>query len=170
MKNYRLAMVTTMILGTSACQSGMEQAGSPETVPVRNVYISQQCYGDAAGIEPIREAQALADWWQPISRRQLPAKPLPQSLGTIRFNESDVFVISMGRQTSSGYGIELYENRALMELGTLTIPANFTKPPPGMMTAQVMSRPCIVVAVPSNPYQAVIVLDQRGNTLLEHRL
>ena len=170
MKSHRLAMVAIMLLAASACKLDMEQVGSSDTVPIHVVYRDQLCRDDTASIEPIRDMKSLADWWQPIARQQLPAKPLPQSLAALNFSESSVFVVSMGRQSSAGYDIELHEDRAPIQDASLTIPANFNKPSADMMTAQVMISPCVVVAVPAKRYETVAVRDRLGNTLLKVHL
>jgi hypothetical protein len=124
---------------------------------------------ESANIEPIRNATALTDWWQTLARQQIPAKPLPQSLGAINFERSAVFVLSMGQRPTAGYGIELHSERATMQRESLMIPAGWQEPPPDTMVAQVVTSPCIVFTVPANRYETVRVRDRQGNTLVEIR-
>ena len=163
----KFTFVAVILITTNACRPGIEQAHSSDTVPIHTAWRDHQCRSDAASIESIQDADALAIWWQPLASRQLPAKPLPQSLGAVDFNESSVFVVLMGRQPTAGYDIELYDDRAPVQRASLTIPANWKKPSPDMMVAQVMTSPCIVITVPADRYDIVTVQDQRGNTLLE---
>jgi hypothetical protein len=163
----KFTFVAVILIATNACRPGIEQAHSADTVPIHTAWQDHQCRSDAASIESIQDADALAIWWQPLASRQLPAKPLPQSLGAVDFNESSVFVVLMGQQPTAGYDIELYDDRAPVQRASLTIPANWKKPSPDMMVAQVMTSPCIVITVPADRYDIVTVQDQRGNTLLE---
>jgi len=163
----KFTIVAVILIAANACRPGIEQAHSSDTVPIHTAWRNHQCISDAANIELIQDAEALVNWWQPLASRQLPAKPLPQSLDDIDFNEWTVFVVLMGRQPTAGYDIELYDDRATVQRASLTIPANWKKPSPDMMVAQVMTSPCIVITVPAERYDIVTVQNQRGNTLLE---
>jgi len=167
MNTNKFTIVAVILIAANACRPGIEQAHSSDTVPIHVAWRNHQCRSDAASIESIQDADALANWWQPLASRQLPAKPLPESLGTIDFNESTLFVVLMGRQPTAGYDIELYDDRAPVQRASLTIPANWKKPSPDMMVAQVMTSPCIVITVPAQWYDIVSVQDQHGNSLLE---
>lgn len=167
MNKHQLAVVTLMLMAASACRSGIEPSGSPATVPIRAVYRNSQCLSDEAKVEPLRNAAGLADWWQPLARLQFPAKPLPPSLGAIDFDRSAAFVVFMGPRPTAGYDIELHDDRADVQRASLTIPASWREPAPGSMVAQVITNPCLVIAVPAERYESVTVRDRLGNTLAE---
>jgi len=167
MNKHRLATTAVMLITAGACQSDIEPAGSSDTVPLQAAYRNSQCLSDKAKIEPIRDVAALMDWWQPFARQQFPAKPLPQSLGMIDFDQSAVFVVFMGPRPTAGYDIELHDDRAPVQRASLTIPASWREPAPDAMVAQVVTNPCIVIAVPAERYESVTVRDRRGNTLVE---
>ena len=162
-------MVAVALFAANACRSGIEQAESNDTVPIRAVYHDQQCRRDTAGIQSIGDAEMLADWWRPLAVRQFPAQELPRSLGAIDFERSAVFIVFMGRQPTAGFDIELFDERATVQGATLTIPANWQKPPPDMPVAQVMTSPCVAMTVPAARYDSVVVRDRPGNVLLEAR-
>ena len=139
-------------------------------MPVQLVYRHQQCLSDTPQIESIQDATALTRWWQPFTRQQLPAKPLPPDLAAIDFDQLTIFIVSMGAQPTAGYSIELHEDQAPLHGATLTIPATWKAPAPDMMVAQIMTSPCIVISLPAKRYETVMVRDQQGNTLIETRL
>ena len=136
-------------------------------MPVRLVYHHQQCLSDTSQIELIQDAAALTRWWQPFTRQQLPAKPLPPDLAAIDFDQLTVFIVSMGSQPNAGYSIELHDDQASVQGADLTIPATWKEPAPDMMVAQIMTRPCAVITVPVKRYETVKARDQQGNTLAE---
>jgi hypothetical protein len=124
---------------------------------------------EKAEIERIPDKAALSDWWQMLARQQVPANPLPQSLATIDFANSAVFVVFMGSRPTAGFGIDLYSDRAPVAPASLTIPAAWQEPPPDAVVAQVVTSPCVVVVVPADQYETVSVRDQQGTKLLEAR-
>jgi len=159
----------TLLLTVSACRSGVEGFELSGTVLIRAAYRDSQCASDKAKIEPISDETALADWWRSLAEQQVPAKPMPQSLGAIDFERSVVFVVFMGRRPTTGFGIELQSDRAPVQRASLTIPAIWQEPPPDAMVAMVVTSPCVVFAVPNDQYETVSVRDRQGNALLEIR-
>ena len=160
-------MAVAMLMAVSACQSGIETAAVSESVPIRIIYRDSQCLNDAAKITPIRDAATLANWWQPLAKQQFPAKPLPQKLTAIDFSQSAVFIVFMGSRPTAGYGIELHDDSAHALNDSLTIPAFWKEPAAGMMVAQVMTSPCVVITVQGGSYESVAVRDRHGDLLLE---
>lgn len=163
----KLAMITLMWITVSACQSGIEPAGTAATVPIRLAYQDYRCRIDEAGIKRLANAAALADWWRPLATQEFPAKPLPQTLAAINFDASAVFVVFMGPQPTAGYAVELHNHQAPVQHESLTILAFWKKPAPGMMVPQVTTNPCAVITVPRGRYATVTVRDQQGVLLLE---
>ena len=167
MNFLRFTLVVMMLIIAGACRSGIKEFGPSNEIQIQAVYQDQQCPDYLPGIKPIRDTEALADWWQPIASRQYPAKTLPQLLGAIDFEQSAVFSISMGQQPSSGYGIELNKNLTTVQEGSLSIPVNWQKPSPNIMVAQIITNPCIIITVPAGDYRTVTVRDQHGYIVLE---
>ena len=162
-------LIVIILITAGSCRSGIEKSDSANTIPIQALYEGQQCPDHMTGITPIRDPQALENWWQPIAKQQFPEKPMPSALAALDFNESDVYVISMGSQASAGYDIKLNENRASLQNGALAIPAEWIRPPPDSMVPQVMTHPCIVIAMPAGRHKTVAVRNRQGVTLLETR-
>jgi|GEM_PF-1386701 hypothetical protein len=170
MKKHQLAVVSMMLLAANACRSGLEQTESSDTVSLRAAYHDQQCHSDVAGIKLIQNEISLANWWQPLANRQFPVKPLPQELGAIDFDKTTLIIVLMGSRPTAGYGIELYDDQAPVQVTALTIPATWKEPARDAMVAQIMTSPCVVISVPAKHYESVAVRDQQGNTLVETRI
>jgi len=167
---HNIAVVAVLLLAVGACQSGINSAASSETVPIRAVYHDSQCLNESAQITPIRDAIELAAWWQPLAKQQFPAKPLPQSLATINFDQSTAFVLFMGSRPTAGYDIELLDDRAIVREASLTIPASWQEPSSDTMVAQIMTSPCVVITLPDARYETVTVRNRQGKTLLTAKL
>lgn len=73
-----------------------------------------------------------------------------------------VFVISMGLRPTAGHSLSLAQERARLEHGVVTIPVIWREPAPGVITAQVITRPCLIVALEKRRYAGVRVVDQGG--------
>lgn len=98
------------------------------------------------------------------SREELDARHsalLPVDLAPA-FNSERVFIISMGLHPTAGYRLSLAPARAHMEDGVVTIPVIWHKPAPGAITAQVITQPCLIVALEKHHYTGVRVIDQNG--------
>ena len=167
MNKHRLVIITMLVIAVNACQSNTEPTESSDTIPIRAAWHEHQCLSDTARIEPIRNAAVLARWWQPFSRQQFPAKPLPPSLTTIDFDQSMVFIVFMGSRPTAGYDIELHDDQALVQGAALTIPATWKEPARDAMVAQILTSPCVLITVPAKGYETVTIRDQQGNSLLE---
>ncbi len=166
MNQYPLAAFAVILFTVSACQSGIEPTAASTWVPVQLAYRASQCHSDSARIAWIQDTNALTDWWQPFAKQQFPAKSLPQSLGAIDFDLSAVFILFMGSQPTAGYDIELRDDRARVAQTELTIFVTWRQPSADAILAQVMTSPCIVIAVPTGPYETVTVQDQQGKMRL----
>jgi hypothetical protein len=78
------------------------------------------------------------------------------------FSSERVFVISMGLRPTAGYRLSLAPARARLEHGVVTIPVVWHEPPPGAITAQVITQPCLIVALEKRQYAGVRIVDQSG--------
>lgn len=86
---------------------------------------------------------------------------LPGDLAS-RLNSERVFVISMGQHPTAGYSLSLAHRRARLEHGVVTIPLIWHEPAGGAITAQVITQPCLIVALERRQYTGVRVVDQNG--------
>jgi len=98
------------------------------------------------------------------SREELGAQQpalLPGDLAAA-FNSERVFVISMGLHPTAGYSLSLAHTRARLDHDVVTIPLTWHEPAQGAITAQVITQPCLIVALEKRHYAGVRVVDQRG--------
>jgi hypothetical protein len=78
------------------------------------------------------------------------------------FNSERVFVISMGVHPTAGYSLSLAHTHARLDHDVVTIPLTWHEPAQGAITAQVITQPCLIVALEKRQYAGVRVVDQSG--------
>lgn len=71
--------------------------------------------------------------------------------------------ISRGPQPTPGYGLSL--EGAIREGDTAIISVHWKTPQPDAVLAQVITHPCLVVALPGGVFREVDVVDQTGETI-----
>ena len=86
---------------------------------------------------------------------------LPGDLASA-FSSERIFVISMGLHPTAGYSLSLAHARARLEYDVVTIPLIWHEPARGAITAQVITQPCLIVALEKRQYAGVRVVDQSG--------
>jgi hypothetical protein len=98
------------------------------------------------------------------SRQELDARHSALMSGDLAsaFNSERVFIISMGLHPTAGYSLSLAHARARLDHGVATIPLTWHEPAPGAITAQVITQPCLIVALEKRQYTGVRVVDQSG--------
>jgi hypothetical protein len=142
-----LAPLLCLLLTACAVQATVEPTGE---VGVRTLASGLQCgKGERATIVELDSTEA----------RQ--SALLPGDLASA-LNSERVFVISMGLRPTAGHSLSLAQKRARLEHGVVTIPVVWHEPVPGAITAQVITQPCLIVALEKRRYAGVRVVDQSG--------
>ena len=84
--------------------------------------------------------------------------------------EQQLLLVSMGQRSSAGFYLALAESQAQLQDGVIHLSLAWHSPAPGQMSAQMITRPCLLVALPRQAYQGVRVYDQHGELRHEHLL
>jgi len=130
-------LLSACILLLTACASG-------SAVPIRSIYQSQQCAIDEAQLIFLENPQQLYSFIESARHFNLTAGKAaiaaPPAVGR-------AIVVAFGKRPNSGYRLELTTTSARIEGDTLTLPVRFFEPGAGQMTAQIVTSPCIVIAV-----------------------
>ncbi len=81
-----------------------------------------------------------------------------------RFANDDhqLLLISMGQQSSAGYSLTLLSTTAPLVDGVVSLQVAWSSPPADMMVAQVVTEPCLVLALKRQAYDGVQVVDSHG--------
>ena len=123
--------------------------GADREVAVRLVASDLHCGGSAAGVSVRRLASPEA----------LASALGGAAGGTADFGKEVVVLIASGQKPTAGYGLALASDRAPVKDKAAGVRVTFTAPDPGMMAAQVMTSPCLVVALPGEGLEMVGVLE-----------
>ncbi|MCF6218809.1 MAG: protease complex subunit PrcB family protein [Gammaproteobacteria bacterium] len=75
---------------------------------------------------------------------------------------SRLLLVSMGQQSSAGYSLALLTEITALVDGQLSIQVAWNSPLQGMMMAQVVTRPCLLLVLPAKDYKRVQIIDQMG--------
>ncbi|MBI3546412.1 MAG: protease complex subunit PrcB family protein [Gammaproteobacteria bacterium] len=99
-----------------------------------------------------------------VDASQVLSARLPNSTpadNTVLKNER-VLIISMGMRPTAGYLLNLASARAPLNGPVLNIPIVWREPAAGSMVAQVITQPCLMLAVEKGEYSEVRAMDQNG--------
>jgi len=88
----------------------------------------------------------------------------------IDFQRELILMISMGQQRTGGYGLRLSSTQASDEQGVVAVNVDWRLPTPGSMLTQVITSPCILIALPRGDYNTIHVSDQQNLQKLELKL
>ena len=113
----------TLIL--SACGPGLGQspvANSVEPMQMQVVYRGSQCPAVEPGIQVFRDTAAWTEWRRQRNRQLFsPSNEADDEATAVDFGQVTVIVISMGQKPTPGYAIEVLEDSAVLQEGSLTI-------------------------------------------------
>jgi PrcB C-terminal len=154
------ALASVALLGAEG------RCGADREVPVEVVRATAQCGDEGEGVtvrrlasdRELRGEGRLEDEIRGAARRQLEG-PSPD------FDREAVLLVSMGRQPSAGYAVELARPVALVKGEVAGLQVALRRPAPGAITAQVLTAPCLVVKLPRQGLAEVKVADADGNVL-----
>jgi len=154
-----------MLAALAACVAGPSDAGA---VPARAILADLHSGADAPGVRRIADAAQWQALRRPFARRRPgPSAPEPAAPD---FSRESVFVIDMGRRASLGYSVSLAGREARLKDGRLEIRVAWEEPAAGMLQAQMVTSPCLVVGIPAGIHAEVVVLDAQGQERArEHR-
>ena len=140
----------------SASTSSPEPVSVPSTIPEATasapVGLVHLVKGGDSGIEHsfrlvVRDTALWHELWtRHVSRAVQDPPPAPP----VRFTDSMVVVVAMGRQASSGHGIEV--TRAEARGDVLRIHVLMTRPGPRCLVTTAVTRPVDIVRLPSSRF------------------
>ncbi len=142
--------------GCVAQVGGTQEAGR---LPLRILYQDSICGGSPAAVLVTGSGQLqhiVSDAQRHMIGR---TSPVP----TVDFAAVNVVCIRMGRKPTGGYGIELAEPQARLENGAALIRLRWIEPPPGTVSTQALTSPCLVIELPKGAYRKIVITDDSGN-------
>jgi hypothetical protein len=133
------------------------------------LFAGDQCGGNAP--EPsasfLKDSEELRDIAQISQKTEIASTAKAPALPEIDFNQYHAFLLSMGARPTAGYVLGLAKPAVHIENDAAGVRVLWTEPAPGMRAAQMLTSPCLVIAVPKGNYRRIRVLDQKDKTRFE---
>lgn len=128
---------------------------SPPVQPtVRVLAASTHCTASAEGLRLIATPAGLVD-----------AFARGTSLGAADYDREVVVLAAMGQKSSAGYALSLSNSLAVLEDDVAVIELEQSAPGDGEVSAQVLTHPCIALAVSRGEYSSISAKLASGETL-----
>jgi hypothetical protein len=139
----------TVIMGVSCAGTGLFSAKKPLEAQV--LHKSAFCGTKAAdqGIMWIDTNTTLKDFLQQHRTTPTPP-PLPAWAQNFDFSNHRILAIFMGSRPTAGYSLEYIPGQSYAAGTTAHITIKHITPPPGAITAQVTTSPCLLIQVQKN--------------------
>lgn len=151
---FGFQLTLLLLLGTWLIACSASNQDKSDIVPMVTTLAADRFCGSKSGLYLINsERQQFT--LQPMSISQALEK------SQIDWLKQKALRINMGQQPNMGYSLE-YQGGAKIIDGRLRIPVKWNTPQPGMMYAQMLVEPCLLLSIPRDGYEAIEVVDQDG--------
>lgn len=94
----------------------------------------------------------------------------PEDIPEVDFAVDGLVLIEMGRRPTAGFGLAPLEPAFSVADGTARLSIAWQEPGPESVVAQVMTSPCLLIAVPRGDYDRIVVRDQDNQLRTSLRL
>jgi hypothetical protein len=88
----------------------------------------------------------------------------------VDFSQEGVLMVSMGQRPTSGYTLDLTSSKLKVSGPTAVLNISWVEPPQDAMLLQVITHPCMLLAMPKGSYDRIHLLDQEGRLRLQLNL
>jgi hypothetical protein len=85
----------------------------------------------------------------------------------VNFAREGVLWIGMGQKPTGGYRLDPAESGLEIRADTATLRVAWSTPPPDAVLAQVITHPCLLLALPKGGYSRIRIVDLSGRERLE---
>lgn len=162
-RTHHIALVAMAMTLLFAC--GMGQRASTPVPELHVDVLLAGTQGGGRGPEPsagwITSREDLEQLMDTLKSGRLPAQDRAAALG-IDFNASRILLVRMGQKPTAGYSLKLDPASCRISKSTAAVSLVWSEPAPGMVTAQVITTPYILLTISKEGYDSVKVVDQHG--------
>lgn len=159
---FRIFLCVLPVVTMAACSNTAEEHKAARSV--EEIYSGFHCsHAGNGSIEWVTDRLLLERAFARLSRQFSSAAVAPPQ---VNFSRERVAIIYMGQQRTAGYSLQLARQELRTYKGTAEVTVAWKKPQPGMMTAQVITSPCIVLKMPASDYTQFQVVDTSGDVRL----
>ena len=166
MLRIKLSTVCALCLIIIACQH-MGSGDNYKNESVEVVYKSHQC--NRSDIEPaaawLDNEEALSLVYKRVRKHIIGSGEMkaPQ----VDFSKDGLLLIEAGQRPTSGYELDIADEKILMSKGTAIVKIYRREPEGGSMLAQVITSPCIMIKLPLGNYSLISIRDQNNEIYTE---
>ena len=150
--------------------SGMGQRASAPPSELHVGVLTAGTQGGGNRPEPsagwISSREELEHLFEAQNAQQLPAQDVNGALG-LDFSAFRMLMVRMGQKPTAGYNLTLEPESCSISKDTAVISLVWNEPEPGMVAAQVMTHPFILLKISKGGYDKVQVVDQHGQIRFE---
>lgn len=137
-------------IALSAC--GTEEVPASVPLSVKQVYQSSHCRVETKRLAVLN---SLAELEKAVARAVPGVGNTAASMSDVDFDSERIVLVAWGRQNNAGYRLELVKEHADTDNGVVELPVKFVSPSPDGFYAQVMTSPCLIVALPKAGYNKI---------------
>lgn len=142
-----------LVLWLSACSASNQD--KVDNLPEVSILAADRFCGNKSGVSLITSPQQDASLPMVVNQTLANAK--------LDWSKFQILRINMGQQPNMGYSLG-YQGGAKVIGSVLIIPVQWNRPQPGMMYAQMLVEPCLLLSIPRQVYERIQVIDQDGRT------
>jgi PrcB C-terminal len=148
-----------LLLLLAGCASGCAISAPQHQLAMRTLTQATFCRENTSQARIITDVGSYRTAWRTAQGNVIAEDRTPPA---IDFTRERVIAIYMGRQNTAGYHVRPATTATLHADGTLEIPVEWTEPGPDTLQAQVITSPCVLVAVTAGDFRTVRVVDAQG--------
>jgi hypothetical protein len=148
---FRILFIALAAITMGVSCAGTGHFHSKQPLKAEVLYKSAFCgpHAQNEGHMWIDTKKALKDFLQ-SHKSTLTPPPLPSWSADLDFSNHRILAIFMGQRPTAGYSLEYIPEKSYSTGSTARITIKYITPPPGAITAQVMTSPCLLLRVQQN--------------------
>ncbi len=163
-----LAMVAMVMAWLFTCGMGQRGSAPPPELSVDVLVAGPQGVDSRpeASAEWVASREELEQLLVGQKASQMPAQDLKPAL-EVDFAVSRILLVRMGQKPTAGYSLKLDPESCSISQETAYISLVWIEPAPGMVAAQVITNPFILLKLSKGGYDSVKIVDQHKKTLFD---
>jgi hypothetical protein len=167
MKQISIVIPVLIMLILGGCIYSTNSVADNLSLPVRLLYEGVHGGGDTSNPNAYRIA--TEDQLQKIYNQfgKLTFGAVKRQAPNVDFSREEVLFVAMGQKPTAGYQLQLHQNKIIITNEAAVLSLAWIEPPAGAILPQVITSPCILVALPMGNYSRIYILDQKEQKRLE---
>ena len=133
-------------------------------VNVEVLYRNHQCNVSQARTRWIDSPEAYQTLFTELRKSYVGGQS--QQLPRVDLSTYGVLLVAMGQKNTGGYSVDLANQEAVIDAGTLRVNVQWREPQKGMMLTQALTSPCVLLKIPNAEFERIEIKDHNGTTRL----